>query len=604
MPQQFIYLPTEFSGFPSIEIGTYAKNISQLLQLGVNVPKSAVIPLNTLKIIAQANNLQVIAYKLLKETDYSSEVSKNKTCERLKHLIKRQQIPRELASKLLDLYHNYFKNSFIKVQNSEQLQFSDVQASNIYSDTNFIDTILDVWAEMTIKKLKKLQLGTESIHLFLFPSPILVQEQIESKISGIAYSFDLSDLEKNKITIYSTWGVFHPEQEDFDTYITDVRTNNIISKQIKTKKHQFRRVLDKLRTDEVLVKNQSRETLSETQLKEITQLVSTLKKQHLAQIEIAWAIYKDKLFVENVTPTNLDIQTNIIKSKKSIFKVFTTVTPNSPLQKREEVDGLVVYDGGQLISASGTHPSEVAKTKQKKYLIEAISRILIKYCNKSNKPLIYRANNFTSTQFNKLKFASVYETQENNPYLGFRGGLRFLSQPEAFKIELESLSKVLISTKQQVTLLLPFIRSPEELSMLKQLIKKLGLTQHSHFSLWLELSTPENVFNLTEYPLQDISGFVFNTVSINSLMTGVDPSNLDISNHYTLNKALITFLVQKTIDSLKKINKSAFLIDLTHYDHQLLEQLCDLNISGFIFNEQITEQAKKCIIERQRSTIF
>jgi len=106
MPQTFLYLPKDFAGLPSHEVGSYAKEISNLSISGVPLTKSVVIPLNTLKIIAQANNLQAKVYKLIQETDYSSSISKQKTANTIKQLIKKQSIPKELAVKFIDTYHN------------------------------------------------------------------------------------------------------------------------------------------------------------------------------------------------------------------------------------------------------------------------------------------------------------------------------------------------------------------------------------------------------------------------------------------------------------------------------------------------------------------
>ncbi len=610
MSKAFIYLPSDFAKVSTYEVGTYAREFATLETLGIPLPKSIIIPHNTLKIIAQANNLQAKVYKLIQETDYSSTISKEKACKQLIHLITRQSIPKELADELLAIYHDYFKKSFVLVKNSEKLPFADIIVSNIHSDTNFVEAILEVWAKISATKLEKLLLGTNYVHDVLFPCPILVQQQLEPSTSGIAYSFDLADGNKTRITIQSSWGVFQKGKQEYDTYTVDIRTHNIIKKQTQTKLSQHRRVLGKIRADEVLVKNQNTETISIAQLKVISQLISIIKRKYLSQIEVFWAIEENQIYIESVTQTDIQPQEN--RKQKSIQQLFVTVNSNQTATKiTQEADGIAILDSGKLLFASATHPSEVIKTTQKKYLIEAIARTLIKYITRTDKPLLYRANNYTSAEFNKLQFASLYEVTELNPTLGFRGAIRLLSQPETFKLELESLKKTLETTKQKITLILPFVRSPEELIQLVQMVQKYGLTGYPQFSIWLELATPENVLNLSEYPLHLIQGVIFNTNSIHALATGIDITNTDIASRYAQNTILLKKLIEHSITTLKEKSKtysliaqSTFFVDLTLFNKELLEQISDLEIDGFIINQEVTEFTKTCIIDTHQKIIL
>ncbi len=611
MSKAFIYLPDSFASVSTYEVGTYAKELSNLESFGTPLPRAIVIPHNTLKIIAQANNLQAKIYKLIQEIDYSSSISKEKAQKQLTHLITRQSIPKELATELLETYHEYFKKSFVLVKNSERLPFSDRELLNIHSDTNFVDAILEVWAKISATKLEKLMLGTNYVHDILFPSPILVQEQLEPSTSGVAYSFDLADGNKSRATILSSWGVYKTGQQDCDQYTVDVRTKNIITKQIQTKQTQHRRVLGKTRADEVLVKYQNKETVSPEQLKSITQLVTTIKRKYISQIEVFWAIQDNCIYVESVKEA--DIQIQIPRTQKRTSQKFYTTVNSAQSASRipQDSDGIAVLDSGKLLFSTATHPNEVVKTKQKKYLVEAISRTLIKYINRANKPLLYKANNYTSNEFNKLQFASLYEVPEVNPALGFRGALRLLSQPEAFKLELESLKKVLEATQQKVTLILPFVRSPEELTQLIQVIQKYGITQHSNFSIWLELATVENVLNLSEYPLHLVSGVVFNTQSIHNLATGIDPTNPDVASHYNQKVVMLGKLIEHSITAIKEnsrihslTSQPVIFVDLTEYNKELLEYISSLEIDGFIINQEVTEFAKTCIMNTQQNTIL
>ncbi len=611
MSTKFIYLPTEFDAYSTHDVGTYAKEFVQIRSLGVNVPKMVVIPQNTLKVIAQANNLQAKIYKLIQETNFSSRLSKNKTRRHIKHLIYSQRVPKELALELLGTYHNYFKKSFVLIKNAEVLTTSDTVVENIHSDANFIDAILETWALLSVKKYLLLLSRTHSTHEILFPSPILIIKQVEADKSGIAYTFNTQTGNKNQVSIQSNWGIFSEEQNQNDSYQIDIRTFNTIHKSIQTKGTQLRRVIGKLTQDKVVSKKKESESLSPEELKIITESVSSIKKKYLSQLKVHWSIKNDSVYIDSVTPVDIATPHNAESSKINKKQIFIVAQNLKAKKLNPEVDGTVIYSAGQLLSVSATHPMEVAKTKQREPLVNAISKALTKYSKATDKPLIYRCNNFTSKQFTQLSFSSLYETEEINPNLGYRGGIRYISQQNAFKIELDIINKTLQNTQTKISLLLPFIRSAEELQQVYQLIKNSGLTNQKNFSVWLELSTPENVLNLESYPLQLVSGFVFNTNSIHSLLTGVDITNKDIYTRYSYNTVLLKQLVETTLKHISEKTKTTsiyekpqLLVDLTTFNKELQEELCSLDISGFIINESVTEILKKCMIEDEYNSVL
>lgn len=609
MSQKFIYLPSEFDTCSSHEVGTYAKEFEQINSLGFTTPKMVVIPQNTLKVIAQANNLQAKIYSLIQETNFTSRLSKNNTKRHIHRLIYSQRVPQELATQLLETYHGYFKQGFILVKNSELLSTSDTLIENIHSDANFIDAILETWALLSVKKYLQLLSRAHSTHEILFPSPLLIMQQVEPEISGTAHTFNTESGNKNQVTIASNWGVFD-ESLAHDTYAVDVRTLNVIHKQIQTKESQLRRVIGKLTTDSVIRKNKESETLNPKLITQITNTTATIKKKYLSHLKIDWSVHKEILYIEAVTP--VDITTSATSKTQISTKQLLILSDTLKYTKPNDSSmGTVVYSAGQLLSISATHPMQVDKTKQRSHLITAIANSLTKYSKASQKPIIYRANNFTSKQFNKLSFSSMYETQETNPSLGFRGGLRFLSQQNAFKIELDILKQTLKNTDSQIVLVLPFIRSPEELMQVYQLIKNAGLTSYAHFSVWLELSTPENVLNLEAYPIHLLSGVVFNTQSIHSLITGIDITNKDIYTRYSYNSILLKQLVisalqhlNETTKTLSVYEKPKFFVDMSVFNTELVTELSHIDISGFIINEAVTEIVKKCMIETEYNSIL
>lgn len=611
MAQKFIYLSNEFGSLASHTLGEAASRLSELQKTNINVPKSVLVPTNTLKIIAQANNLQAHCYKLIQNTSFASIISKNTTSEQIKKLITKTRVPKELGSELLKVYHQFFSDEFVKVQSSNTVNTKTLQHENIHSDTNMITSVLELWAEIVSTQISSMQTKKHSIHEVLFASPILIVEQIEPKISGKAITFDINTGSKQRITVQSSWGVFSPTT-DFDTFLIDIRTKNTTHKKIVNKSKQYRRVLGKLRIDEVQKNSQSKSTLTAKQISQLTDAVSKIKRKYLSQLEIYWAYHHDKLVIESISEVELTYNAYSSKQKEPERKrLFVTLPFNKSTDAvPKAAKGLAVLNSGQLLAISGIHPVQTAKSKQKDHLITAVSRTLSKFSSKQKLPILYRANNYTSFELSKLQAGSVYESKEANPALGFRGGIRYISHQSAFETELLILKKTIQKTSQELGFILPFIRSASELQQVLSLIQKSGLMNQKNFSVWLEISTPANTLDLASYPVEKLGGVVFNPQTIHALLNGIDKSNHDIYSRYPINTHIIKELLSTTINTLNdktktmsQFKKPQVFVDLTDFNKSLLQQVYDLDFSGFIVNESVTELAKKCMIEEEQLNV-
>lgn len=611
MAEKFIYLSNEFGSVASHLIGDTATELFELERAGVNTPKSLVIPVNTLKIIAQANNLQAHCYTLLQNTTFSSSLSVTKTADQLKKLVEKQTVPKDLGSQLLKTYHTFFSDDFVKVQSSNRVRNTIYALENIHSDTNMVTSILELWAEIISVQIHQMQAKQHSLHEILFATPILISKQAEPTKSGVALTFDDRSGAKQRISVHSSWGVY-TAQTDHDSYYVDIRTKNITQKSVPKKSSQYRRVLGSLRKDEVLKQKHDVSTLSEKEINQLLEAVTSIKKKYLSQLEIGWAYVHDRLIIESVEPVELDFSNKkTSSSEKQTKQIFSTIPVNqSTTTISESIDGLAVLNSELLLAITGTHPQEIAKSKQREHLVSAVSKKISKFVTTKNLPLIYRANNFTSHEFRQLKGGSVFEAPETNPALGYRGGIRYLSQSAAFEIELEILQNILQKTTKKVGLLLPFIRSASELQQVLSKLKNEGLLEHSHFSVWLELSTPANILELSEYPVQKLGGLVLNTKSIHTLAYGFDPHNPEMMARYPYSIPLLKTFLQSAIDTLKEktrtisnFDKPNLYIDLSSFNKQVLEELYDLEIAGFIVNESVTDVAKKCMIKKEQHSV-
>ena len=94
------------------------------------------------------------------------------------------------------------------------------------------------------------------------------------------------------------------------------------------------------------------------------------------------------------------------------------------------------------------------------------------------KPVIVRLSDFKSNEYRKLIGGSRYEPEEENPMLGFRGAVRYLSADfgEAFAMECEALKRVREDMGlTNVEVMVPFVRTLGQAKAVTELLAKHGL---------------------------------------------------------------------------------------------------------------------------------
>ncbi len=92
------------------------------------------------------------------------------------------------------------------------------------------------------------------------------------------------------------------------------------------------------------------------------------------------------------------------------------------------------------------------------------------------KPVIVRLSDFKSNEYRKLIGGSLYEPEEENPMLGFRGAARYISTEfgEAFAMECEALKRVRNDMGlTNVEIMVPFVRTLGQ----AKAVGALGVTQ-------------------------------------------------------------------------------------------------------------------------------
>ena len=176
------------------------------------------------------------------------------------------------------------------------------------------------------------------------------------------------------------------------------------------------------------------------------------------------------------------------------------------------------------------------------------------------KPVIVRLSDFKSNEYRKLIGGSRYEPEEENPMLGFRGAVRYLSAEfgEAFAMECEALKRVRNAMGlSNVQVMVPFVRTLNQAKRVTELLARHGLRRGEEgLKLIMMCEIPSNAI-LEDQFLEYFDGFSIGSNDLTQLALGLDrDSGLELlAADFDERDPAVKALISMAINACKKQGK-------------------------------------------------
>ncbi len=148
------------------------------------------------------------------------------------------------------------------------------------------------------------------------------------------------------------------------------------------------------------------------------------------------------------------------------------------------------------------------------------------------KKVIVRLSDFKTNEYKNLIGGELFEGEEANPMMGFRGACRYLDkgyQP-AFKMECQAIKRVReVFGLTNVAVMIPFCRTVAEGKQVLGLMKKFGLAKRKKgLEVIVMCEIPANVILADEF-LDIFDGMSIGSNDLTQLSLGLDRDNANIA---------------------------------------------------------------------------
>ncbi len=174
------------------------------------------------------------------------------------------------------------------------------------------------------------------------------------------------------------------------------------------------------------------------------------------------------------------------------------------------------------------------------------------------KPVIVRTSDFKSNEYKKLVGGEIYEPDEENPMIGFRGAARYMAEDfkECFAMECQAMKRVRDEMGlTNVELMIPFVRTLDEARAVTEIMASNGLKRGENgLRLIMMCEIPSNAL-LAEQFLEYFDGFSIGSNDLTQLTLGMDRDSGILADGFDERNDAVKVLLKMAINTCNRLGK-------------------------------------------------
>jgi len=221
------------------------------------------------------------------------------------------------------------------------------------------------------------------------------------------------------------------------------------------------------------------------------------------------------------------------------------------------IDGVGLLRAEFIVAQIGEHPQYMIKQKRGDEFVEKLYHGINLFAQAFDpRPVVYRTTDFKTNEYRELTGGQEYESEEENPMIGYRGASRYITDLAVFKLELEAIKKVRREHKN-LWVMIPFVRTVDELTRTKKIMEAEGLKRSKDFKLWMMVEVPSNVLILEKFLEVGIDGISIGSNDLTQLILGIDRDSEKLADTFDERNEAVMVALERVIKVAKKMGVTA-----------------------------------------------
>ncbi|MEO1211543.1 MAG: putative PEP-binding protein [Cyanobacteria bacterium J06638_20] len=216
------------------------------------------------------------------------------------------------------------------------------------------------------------------------------------------------------------------------------------------------------------------------------------------------------------------------------------------------------------------------------------------------RPVFYRSADLRSHEY---RITSTETTQ--NPLLGSHGTLAYSQDPTLFLAELEALRIAQRAGATHLRLILPFVRTVEEVRQCYDWIQQAGLLEVDSFQVWIMAEVPAVLFQLAEMMEAGVQGISIGTNDFTQLLLAIDRDHPKWAKAYPSNHPAVLRALHQLIQTAKSLKLPCIVCGEapTQYS-DLIPHLVQWGITGISAPPNAIAEVKQAIARAEHQLLL
>ncbi|HDS11810.1 MAG TPA: phosphoenolpyruvate synthase, partial [Candidatus Wirthbacteria bacterium] len=288
-------------------------------------------------------------------------------------------------------------------------------------------------------------------------------------------------------------------------------------------------------------------------------------------------------------------------------KVYVNLAAKELAQEVSErmVDGVGLLRAEFMIAEIGEHPRKMIKEGRGQEFVDRLTEGLRMFAEPFfPRPVIYRATDFKTNEYRNLKGGEEYEEVEENPMIGYRGCFRYISDPEVFNLEIEAIKR----TREEfpnLHVMIPFVRTIDELREVKRIMIEGGLRRTKDFKLYMMVEVPSTVFLIDKFCDEGIDGVSIGSNDLTQLILGLDRDSSLVASEFDERDEAVMMALERIIRvcAEKKVPASICGQAPSVYP-EVTEKLVEWGINSVSVNPDMIDSTRRTVASVERKMLL